>query len=75
LQRSLLYVALGAFLGTGLALASARFTGRLLAGVSGADPLTFWAVLLLFGLVAALASIVPARRAVRVDPIITLRYE
>jgi predicted permease len=75
LQRSLLYVAAGVCLGTGIALAAARFTGTLLAGVSGADPLTFCGVLLLFGLVALAAGAIPARRAMRVDPTQALRYE
>jgi len=48
---------------------------KLLAGVSGSDPVTFGAVVLLFGLIAFLASVVPARRASRVDPIQALRYE
>ncbi len=75
LQRSLLYVGVGACLGAGMALAVARFTGTLLAGVTGSDPLTFCGVLLLFGCVALIASIVPARRAIRVDPIQALRWE
>jgi ABC-type antimicrobial peptide transport system permease subunit len=75
LQRSLFYVGLGVCLGAGMALGAARFTGTLLAGVSGSDPVTFCAVLLLFGCVALVASVVPARRAIRVDPIQALRWE
>ena len=75
LQRSLLYVALGVCLGAGIALGAASFTGKLLAGTSGADPGTFAAVLLVFGVVALVASAVPARRAMRVDPMRALRYE
>jgi len=75
LQRSLLFVGLGVCVGAGLALGAARFTGTLLAGIGGADPLTFCAVLLLFGLVASIASAVPARRAMRVDPMQALRWE
>jgi predicted permease len=74
-QRSLFYVGLGVCLGAGMALAAARFTGTLLAGVSGADPITFCVVLLLFGCVALIASAIPARRAIRVDPIQALRWE
>jgi ABC-type antimicrobial peptide transport system permease subunit len=61
--------------GVGIALAVAGITGKLLAGVSGADPVTFGAVVVLFGAIAFLASVVPARRASRVDPIQALRYE
>jgi len=75
LQRSLFYVGLGVCLGAGMALASAGFTGTLLAGVSGSDPLTFCAVLFLFGCVALIASAVPVRRAIRVDPIQALHWE
>jgi ABC-type antimicrobial peptide transport system permease subunit len=75
LQRSLLWVSVGMATGVGIALAAGRITGRLLAGVSGTDPLTFGAVVLLFGAIAFLASVVPARRASRVDPIQALRYE
>jgi predicted permease len=75
LERSLLWVAAGLAVGVAIALAVSSITVRLLAGVSGSDPVTFGAVVLLFGLIAFLASVVPARRASRVDPIQALRYE
>ncbi len=75
LQRSLLWVTVGMLVGVAIAMAASKFTGQLLAGVSGKDPATFAAVVLLFGAIAFLASIVPAHRASRVDPIRALRYE
>ena len=60
--------------GRGPGAEAARLTGTLLAGVSGADPLTFCAVLLVFGFVALIAGAVPGRRAMRVAPMQALRW-
>ena len=47
----------------------------MLFGIGPADPVTFLAVPLLVGLVAVLASALPARRAARMDPVSALRAE
>jgi putative ABC transport system permease protein len=67
----------GAGIGIGI-LASfglTRLMTKLLYSVSAADPVTFAAVAIVLVLVAMLACYIPARRALRVDPIIALRYE
>jgi putative ABC transport system permease protein len=67
--------ALGVALGVALSLAITRLMSTLLFGISATDPLTFVAVAALLSLVALLASYIPARRALRVDPLVALRYE
>jgi putative ABC transport system permease protein len=52
-----------------------RLMENMLFGVSAHDPGTFLVVAVLFGVVAGIASWIPARRATRVDPLHALRYE
>jgi predicted permease len=75
LQRSLLWVLCGLAVGTALALLARPVTGKMVAGISGTDPLTFIAALLVFASIIAVACIVPARRASKVDPMEALRHE
>jgi putative ABC transport system permease protein len=65
----------GLVIGAVAALALTRLMSGLLFQVSAADPASFAAGALLFAVVAALASYLPARRATRVDPTEALRYE
>jgi len=71
--------AIFSFLGIALGLASAFVITRLLAselyGVSPADPVTFLAAGFLMTFVTLLACYIPTRRAMRVDPMVALRYE
>jgi len=61
--------------GTIAALASAKLVQKLVFGVSASDPLTLAAVGVTLAVVALLASLVPAYRASRVDPLTALRAE
>jgi predicted permease len=67
--------AFGVVIGVGASLAITRLMSTLLYGISTTDPLTFVGVAALLSLVALLASYIPARRAMRVDPMVALRYE
>src|ERR1700693_372616 len=66
---------LGAILGLAAAAALTRFMASLLFGVSIHDPLTFLAVGAILVCIAAAACCIPARRAMRVDPMVALRHE
>jgi putative ABC transport system permease protein len=61
--------------GAGIAAAASRTLSSLLYAVTASDPATFAAIAALIGLVALAASYLPARRAVRVDPVDALRSE
>jgi ABC-type antimicrobial peptide transport system permease subunit len=74
-RQGMSVTAIGIAAGVGAALVLARLMSSLLFGISTADPLTFAAIPLLLAAVALLACYVPARRATRVDPMITLRNE
>jgi putative ABC transport system permease protein len=65
----------GLAVGVPCALGSARLVGHMLFGVSPHDLATLTIVAVLLAAVAAFAGYVPARRAMRVDPLVALRYE
>ncbi|MCU1333227.1 MAG: macrolide transporter ATP-binding/permease protein [Candidatus Angelobacter sp.] len=65
----------GAVIGIFLSVTSSRFLGSLIYGVRRTDPLTFALVIALLAALAIAASYIPARRAMRVDPILALRDE
>ena len=52
-----------------------RWMSSVLFDVKPTDPLTFAVVAVVLGAVAFLAAYIPARRAMRVDPMVALRYE
>ena len=68
-------VLLGLCIGLAGAFVVTRWMSSVLFGVTPTDPLTFTVVAFVLGTVAFLASYIPARRAMRVDPIVALRHE
>jgi len=75
LQQGLALAGIGAAIGLALALMTTRLLANFLYGVSPFDPLTFVVVPLVLGLVALVATWLPARRATMVNPIVALRAE
>ena len=75
LKEGVMIGAVGLTLGIAAALALTRFLSGLLFGVGARDPITFVALPLGLLLVAALATLIPAARAVRVNPVVALRGE
>ena len=75
LRQSLTVVTIGLVIGLLAAFAATRLLASLLYGVGANDILTYATVVLLLSAAALLASYIPARRAMRVDPMVALRYE
>ena len=75
LRQAMTPVAVGLAGGLATSLAAGRLLAGLLFGVAPTDTVTMASVVLTLAAVAVLASLIPARRATRVDPLTALRYE
>ena len=73
--HGMLIAGIGLAVGVVGAFAVTRIMGTLLYGVSASDPVTYIVLVALLGLIALIASYIPARRAMRVDPVVALRNE
>jgi hypothetical protein len=75
LRQGIVLAIVGAAAGIGVALGVTRYLTSMLYDVHANDPLTMIAVAVLLTIVALAACYIPARRAMRVDPMVALRYE
>ena len=73
--QSMTPVLIGVAIGLAASLGLTRLMANMLYGVKASDPATFCAVALVLSAVALAASIIPARRATRIDPTMALRHE
>jgi putative ABC transport system permease protein len=73
--RGLLTSLIGAAIGLAAAFQLTRALSGMLYGVTATDPLVFWGVPMLLLAVSVMASYLPARKAMRIDPLVALRYE
>jgi putative ABC transport system permease protein len=74
-RQGLRLVAIGMVIGVVVSIQLTAAIEGFLWGVSSTDPLTFAAVLAVVAIIALIACYLPARRALRIDPIVALRSE
>ena len=74
-KQGFIIILTGVVVGVAAAMASTRAMTSLLYDVSGNDPGIFLTVCVVLASVALLASLIPTRRAARVDPLIALKYQ
>jgi putative ABC transport system permease protein len=75
LSRGVFLLALGMAIGLPISFGLARLLSSLIFGVSATDAGIFSAIAIFLGAIALAACYIPARRAMRVDPMVALRYE
>jgi predicted permease len=75
MREAMLLVLIGIVIGIPAAMASSRVIASMLHGLKSYDPMAMAVVILLLSVVAAIAGLIPARRATKVDPMVALRYE
>ena len=75
LREGLLLAGIGAMIGIAAAALSSRLLAHLLFQIKGMDATAFIGAVIAIGLIAVIATFLPARRAAGVDPMVALRHE
>jgi ABC-type antimicrobial peptide transport system permease subunit len=73
--RGFVLVSIGVVVGVLASFGLTRFIENMLFGVTPTDPVTFVIIVAILGAVALLACLIPAQRAMRVDPLVVLRHQ